>query len=317
MTKNIAVFDSEGKIIGETYAKRAAGLVKKGRARYVDGACSAIVLARSPGIDYTSEEDETMSTFSTEDLNKKIEEMLHEAKEKLDGIRKSAADAIEEFTEKMESSENVKVEVNGDGEKVLVVDGEDEESTEADEAEETADTEEVCDGDEAEADAECEETPDTAERGRFIRISDEDMEKLKEKMRSFRAALGNFTDEAKVVIVKTGNEIGKYAEGVRTKVAEKMAEREAESKAAAEAKSEAERIGSEAYYLSRIDEIRKDMSHLEAMERLVRSADFEDENISGAAAAIAEAAAAHEINNRKLLDFYISRLDAMHGSQNG
>ena len=57
-----------------------------------------------------------MSTFSTEDLHKKIEEMLHEAKEKLDGICKNAADAIEEFTEKVDRSENVKVEVNEDGE---------------------------------------------------------------------------------------------------------------------------------------------------------------------------------------------------------
>ena len=35
--KTVRVFNSNGEQIGLTYPKRAAGLVKKGRARYVNG----------------------------------------------------------------------------------------------------------------------------------------------------------------------------------------------------------------------------------------------------------------------------------------
>ena len=46
MEKNVIVMDEEGNIIGATYAKRAKGLVKKGRARSVDD--STICLACPP-----------------------------------------------------------------------------------------------------------------------------------------------------------------------------------------------------------------------------------------------------------------------------
>lgn len=35
MTKNITVIDENGNIVGSTYPKRADGLVKKGRARWI------------------------------------------------------------------------------------------------------------------------------------------------------------------------------------------------------------------------------------------------------------------------------------------
>lgn len=35
MNKSITILDEEGKFVGETYPKRANGLVKKGRAKYV------------------------------------------------------------------------------------------------------------------------------------------------------------------------------------------------------------------------------------------------------------------------------------------
>ena len=47
--KNVVVLDEQGKKIGMTYPKRARGLVKKGRARYVD-ACT-ICLACPPDMD--------------------------------------------------------------------------------------------------------------------------------------------------------------------------------------------------------------------------------------------------------------------------
>ncbi len=46
MTKNISVIDTQGNIYEATYPKRAKGLVKKGRARFVDD--TTICLARPP-----------------------------------------------------------------------------------------------------------------------------------------------------------------------------------------------------------------------------------------------------------------------------
>ena len=49
MTKNVKVFDEQDNFYGETYPKRAKGLVKNGRARYVGE--SSICLACPPNID--------------------------------------------------------------------------------------------------------------------------------------------------------------------------------------------------------------------------------------------------------------------------
>lgn len=46
MVKNISVVDEQGKVYGVTYPKRARGLVRKGRARFVDE--TAICLVRPP-----------------------------------------------------------------------------------------------------------------------------------------------------------------------------------------------------------------------------------------------------------------------------
>ncbi len=52
MPKNIAVVDPQGNVYEATYPKRAKGLVKKGRARFVDE--TTICLARPP---YHTEDD--------------------------------------------------------------------------------------------------------------------------------------------------------------------------------------------------------------------------------------------------------------------
>ncbi len=277
MEKNVTVFDSEGKIIGKTYPKRAQGLVKNGRARFCEGSEPAIVLSRSPDIQ-SSEEDETMSTFSSEELHEKIEAMVREAREKLDAVCRTASDAIDDIVDKIEEGES-----------------------RAEEAEEPLDAE-------SSDSADGEENP----RGRFIRISDEDMEKLRAKMRSLRDSLERAADEAKSVAVKTGAEIGRYAENVKAKVTEKIAEQ----KAAAEAKADVEKPGTEAYYLRRIEELRGDNAHLEAMsnsvKEYVRNTVSENENMSEAISQIASVASAHEETNRRLLEFYIREIGRMH-----
>lgn len=71
MTKNIAVIDEQGIKYEATYLKRAKGLVKSGRARFVDE--KTICLARPPD----KSEDKTMSenmgskNFGSENLNAK------------------------------------------------------------------------------------------------------------------------------------------------------------------------------------------------------------------------------------------------------
>ena len=62
MTKNISVVDTQGNIYEATYPKRAKGLVKKGRARFVDE--TTICLARPPyhTEDEMMEENNTITT---------------------------------------------------------------------------------------------------------------------------------------------------------------------------------------------------------------------------------------------------------------
>ncbi|MBE6935896.1 MAG: hypothetical protein E7458_05270 [Ruminococcaceae bacterium] len=71
MEKNVIVVDEQGNQIGVTYPKRAKGLVKNGRARYVDD--STICLACPPN-QYL--EDKTMTE---EIMNQNIEETTHNA----------------------------------------------------------------------------------------------------------------------------------------------------------------------------------------------------------------------------------------------
>ncbi len=71
MTKNgmIRVFDENGNEIGQTYPKRVHGLIKKGRARFMDESETAIVLTETePKIEYTEACPPNNLTLS-EDIN--------------------------------------------------------------------------------------------------------------------------------------------------------------------------------------------------------------------------------------------------------
>ena len=288
MEKNVTVFDSEGKIIGTTWPRRAAGLVKNGRARYYGGVETAIILARSPDIE-SSKEDENMSNITNEELRAKIEEMVREAREKLDAVCKTAADAIDDLVENIEESEN-----SVDG----VEDAEDADGT--GEADDMGDIGEV---DGADADGE------PRQRGHLIRISDEDMEKLRAKMKSLRDSMMSAADEAKNVAVKAGAEIGRYAESVKAKVTEKIAEAKAKE-AEANAKRDPE-PGTEAYYLSKIEEVRRDDGFIkEALANLqnIKSCYPGDVGAQETAAAIGNTVTARETTNQKMLDFYMEQL---------
>ena len=288
MEKNVTVFDSEGKIIGTTWPRRAAGLVRNGRARYYGGVETAIILARSPDIE-SSKEDENMSNITNEELRAKIEEMVREAREKLDAVCKTAADAIDDLVENIEESEN-----SVDG----VEDAEDADGT--GEADDMGDIGEV---DGADADGE------PRQRGHLIRISDEDMEKLRAKMKSLRDSMMSAADEAKNVAVKAGAEIGRYAESVKAKVTEKIAEAKAKE-AEASAKRDPE-PGTEAYYFAKIEEVHRDDGFIkEALVNLqnIKSGGSGDVGAQAAAGSIGTTVQARASMNQKMLDFYMEQL---------
>ena len=291
MEKNVTVFDSEGKIIGTTWPRRAAGLVRNGRARYYGGVETAIILARSPDIE-SSKEDENMSNITNEELRAKIEEMVREAREKLDAVCKTAADAIDDLVENIEERESSIEDADGAG---------DAEGAEG--ADDVSETDADVDIDDADADGE------PRQRGHLIRISDEDMEKLRAKMKSLRDSMMSAADEAKNVAVKAGAEIGRYAESVKAKVTEKIAEAKAKE-VEASAKREPE-PGTEAYYLAKIEEVHRDDGFIkEALVNLqnIGSGGPGDIGAQAAAGSIGTTVQAREETNRKMLDFYMEQL---------
>lgn len=294
MEKNVTVFDSEGKIIGTTWPRRAAGLVKNGRARYYGGVETAIILARSPDIE-SSKEDENMSNITNEELRAKIEEMVREAREKLDAVCKTAADAIDDLVENIEEREN-------DVEDVEDADG----------AGGASDAEGADDASEADADVDIDDTDADGEprqRGHLIRISDEDMEKLRAKMKSLRDSMMSAADEAKNVAVKAGAEIGRYAESVKAKVTEKIAE--AKAKEAETGSKCGPEPGTEAYYLAKIEEVHRDGDFIkEALANIqnIKSWGPGDVGAQETAAAIGTTVQARAAMNHKMLDFYMEQL---------
>lgn len=94
MTKNVTVLSSEGNKIGVTYPKRAVGLVKKGRARYLDGDETVIVLAAPPD-DITSQEDEMNNNFNFDEFIEKTIAAAKTAGETVCHVTESAADKAE------------------------------------------------------------------------------------------------------------------------------------------------------------------------------------------------------------------------------
>ena len=94
MIKNVSVIDENGIAQGSTYPKRAAGLVKKGRARYVDE--DTICLACPADID--SEEMMENKIEATEEIqvaNEQTKENELTAREILDRIDKIQRDTSE------------------------------------------------------------------------------------------------------------------------------------------------------------------------------------------------------------------------------
>ena len=75
MTKNVSVIDENGITQGSTYPKRAAGLVKKGRARWIDGSTICLCAPKK--------EERQMNLYEVFDNQiSKMQEQLREADEK-------------------------------------------------------------------------------------------------------------------------------------------------------------------------------------------------------------------------------------------
>lgn len=88
--KFVHVIDANGKVLHDTYAKRAKGLVKKGRAYYVDETSICMICSMR--------KEHNMETMTKEELLKQMEEMLqHQTymKEAIDAIEKIPYDLEE------------------------------------------------------------------------------------------------------------------------------------------------------------------------------------------------------------------------------
>ena len=74
MPKTIAVVDEQGRIYEATYPKRARGLVKKGRARFLSE--NVICLACPPDMQHDSEEKRMSNTVTIEQIFEQINKVV-------------------------------------------------------------------------------------------------------------------------------------------------------------------------------------------------------------------------------------------------
>lgn len=113
IAKNIKVVDEHGKEYEATYPKRAQGLVKNGRARFIDE--NTICLACPPSDDYT--EDRIMSEKTTETSKYTVDYILEQIdsiakgdylKDLLESALKNDVDDLEKVIEAREQT-NIKL----------------------------------------------------------------------------------------------------------------------------------------------------------------------------------------------------------------
>ena len=106
MRKNVAVVDELGHEYEATYPKRAKGLVKSGRARFVDA--NRICLLRPPQIDL---EDESMEQNSTALTAREIFDQIVKLQEDLKNIRETT-ELIQTIRDTNQSNGNDRVELD-------------------------------------------------------------------------------------------------------------------------------------------------------------------------------------------------------------
>ena len=92
MEKNVIVMDEEGNIIGATYAKRAKGLIKKGRARSVDDNTICLACPPNESLEDIKMDNNIETTTSTETTTNEAADgqvTLKYLLDKLDEVRTS------------------------------------------------------------------------------------------------------------------------------------------------------------------------------------------------------------------------------------
>ena len=100
IAKNISVVDSQGNMYEATYPKRAQGLVKKGRARFIDE--NTICLACPP-----NEYLEDIEMSENKNINKEAIEAVAEEPKKFQITKEYVLGKIDELTKQLESVEKV------------------------------------------------------------------------------------------------------------------------------------------------------------------------------------------------------------------
>lgn len=311
MEKNVTVVDEQGNIIGTTYPKRAKGLVKKGRARYVGDNAICLVHVCPPD-EILQEDSITMfdndnninnnNSSSDNDNNKdNISIFINRAKEAAktvgeelsaflkneDNALDRALDSLRETIANLKAdSKSYKVEIK--------IDDKDQADEEKSEDNSTDATESDTEQREHKADASDDESKhisaENMERAR------EAYERAKEMMTAAAATMG----KAAVKIGKTVGDAATYTVG--------------KIKTAMEDKSDAS--VSVEYILQQMEKISSQNDSIREMFEKFSSADATQsdtgaEAFSNAADAFAKAITARENTNAKLLEMYSRMLDSL------
>ncbi len=311
MEKNVTVVDEQGNIIGTTYPKRAKGLVKKGRARYVGDNAICLVHVCPPD-EILQEDSITMfdndnninnnNSSSDNDNNKdNISIFINRAKEAAktvgeelsaflkneDNALDRALDSLRETIANLKAdSKSYKVEIK--------IDDKDQADEEKSEDNSTDATESDTEQREHKADASDDESKhisaENMERAR------EAYERAKEMMTAAAATMG----KAAVKIGKTVGDAATYTVG--------------KIKTAMEDKSDAS--VSVEYILQQMEKISSQNALIREMFEKFFSAnqpqsDTGAEAFSNAADAFAKAITARENTNAKLLEMYSRMLDSL------
>lgn len=311
MEKNVTVVDEQGNIIGTTYPKRAKGLVKKGRARYVGDNAICLVHVCPPD-EILQEDSITMfdndnninnnNSSSDNDNNKdNISILINRAKEAAktvgeelsaflkneDNALDRALDSLRETIANLKAdSKSYKVEIK--------IDDKDQADEEKSEDNSTDATESDTEQREHKADASDDESKhisaENMERAR------EAYERAKEMMTAAAATMG----KAAVKIGKTVGDAATYTVG--------------KIKTAMEDKSDAS--VSVEYILQQMEKISSQNALIREMFEKFFSANQPQSDagavaFSNAADAFAKAITARENTNAKLLEMYSRMLDSL------
>ncbi len=307
MEKNVTVLSGDGEMIGVTYPKRAVGLVKKGRARYLDGDETVIVLASSP-VDTTSQEDDMNNNFNFDEFIEKAKATAKVAGNEVSALAEKSAEKIDEYLKKLTAAlhriEDAKDQVTAEYEAEDVPEESPEETGEIlteDDLDSLADT---VDDEAMRAKIRATVEREKARRQRAQRAAEIER-KVREKAKEAFDEAAAATRDIAAWSTKAAKEAEAYAKAKIAEAKEKMAEREARLKEKQEAAAPELTVEGVLREIRRIEE---DDEHIRrALESLSTSETADAVN----AQAMFDIVQLREVTNRGLLEKHYAILSKL------